>query len=158
MGLADADINWEEIDVKEEYSNKPLPDGDYVCSLERATDEPDLVSKDGAKYSRVNLMFRIIEGEHSNKCVFHQPMYEHSLAIADQNKQKAVSIGCQFLKKLHTAGGCSGGITPEGLMTAGALKIKVKTRKGRTVGDVTYDDQNVITAVMPAGRSTESPF
>jgi hypothetical protein len=26
MGLADADINWEEIDVKEEYSNKPLPD------------------------------------------------------------------------------------------------------------------------------------
>lgn len=155
MGLAD--IDFDSIEITEGYENSLLPDGDYIVSLERATDEADKVSSEGAKYSRVNLMFRIIEGEHTNKCLFHSPMYEHSLSVADQNKQTAVNIGCEFLKKLHDAGGCDG-YTPEGLMTAGPLKLKVKTKKGRTVGDKTYEDQNVVVAVMPAGRSTESPF
>ena len=155
MGLAD--IDFDSIEITEGYENSLLPDGDYIVSLERAVDEADIVSSEGAKYSRLALMFRIVEGEYSNKCVFHEPMYEHSLAVADQNCQKAVNIGCQFIKKLHDAGGCEG-YGPEGLLTAGPLKVKVKTKPGRKVGDKTYKDRNVVVAVMPAGRSTESPF
>jgi hypothetical protein len=72
MGLAD--IDFDSIEITEGYENSLLPDGDYIVSLERAVDEADIVSSEGAKYSRLALMFRIVEGEYSNKCVFRNCM------------------------------------------------------------------------------------
>ena len=113
-----------EIEIQESYDNTPIPAGDYVAVCEKAVDEPNRQSQQGASYSRVNLQFRILEGEYANKCVFHAPIYHHS------SSEKATRIGCEFLARLHKAANCDGNIEPETLQSGNPVSLRVKIQEG----------------------------
>ena len=151
------DIDPSTIEITDRVERKLLPDGEYLVSLERAEDEANVVSREGATYSRVKLMVRVIEGDHSNQCLFHEPMYEHSMCGSDPKKDTAVRIGVEFLAKFHRATSCEGKITPQGLMTVGAVNLKVKTQKGRVKDTATgelYPDRNVVVDVFSIDRKS----
>lgn len=156
MGL---NLNVADIELSEGYDNKLLPPGDYLCQLERATDEADLISRAGDKYSRINLMFRILEGDYANKVIFHTPIYDHSLAEVDEKKALAVQIGCEFLKRYHIAANCEGEIDVPSLLTGGACNIKLKVRKGgikdASTGEKYEDTNNVVGVAAAEGSSAQ---
>lgn len=161
MGLES--IDFDAIEITDDFQNEVIPAGKYLCKLESAVDEADRVSKSGGTYSRVKLTFRILDGDHANKCIFHDAIYQFD--SMEENKQKAAKIGCQFLKKLVKAGNCAS-YTPEGFLTAGNLTVKTKVKSGGLKDASTgekYDDKAVVVEVTAAAKKTpatdtEAPF
>jgi len=142
-----------EIEIQESYDNTPIPAGDYVVICEKAVDEPNRQSQQGASYSRVNLQFRILEGEHANKCLFHAPIYNHS------SSEKATKIGCEFLVRLHKAAGCDGNVTPESLQSGKPVSVRVKIQEGAIRDASTgerYAASNAISSVSALAKEASA--
>ena len=119
-------INPENVEVQQsQYDNSPIPSGEYLVQTVFCEDDPDCKSASGNEYSRVRLRFQILEGEHSNRLLFKDAIYDHP-------NETAAKIGEQFLKSLYVASSCEGNITPESLLAGRPFtaSVKVEERQG----------------------------
>jgi|TARA_R100000479_G_scaffold173036_1_gene118352 hypothetical protein len=153
-----------EIEVLERTERKLLPKGRYTCKLVDAVDEPGNVSKTGATYSRIKLVFQVLQGDYKDERVTKYVLYDHSERHNDEKKAMAVSIGVTFLAKFHDAAKCDGNITPPSLKTGKPVDVDISVRKGGVKDNASgerYPDENDIDKFISLTRETstsESPF
>tara|TARA_R100000700_G_scaffold40279_2_gene55448 strand:+ start:1141 stop:1572 length:432 start_codon:yes stop_codon:yes gene_type:complete len=81
----------------------PLPDGEYLVKLDRATEGPTK-NGDGTK---VATSFKVQEGDSKGRLIFHDFLMSHSNPAT--NYQDAVKIGKEKLSKCLKAMGVNGG-------------------------------------------------
>ena len=101
--------NPSEIEVTSN-SYDDLPDGKYKCRLELVEDE-ERTSQTGNTYQQVKLKMKVGEGDHENRVIFSNCIYDHPNPAAAQ-------IGVEKLKKLYDALECQGPLTPSSLMSS----------------------------------------
>lgn len=126
--------------IQDDIQTGVVPKGTYSCIVESCN---LLETKAGGK--RVEVTYKIVEGEHQNRRVWD------SLNVVHTNP-KVVDIGLKGIKRLATALGISGKISsPSDLATGDkivSLTIDVQSSEG-------YGDQNVVKRVLGGAQAPQ---
>jgi hypothetical protein len=126
--------------AEESSSNfDPVPAGTYIAQVEKAEVLP---TKAGGE--RINIQFRIADGQHSNRVVFSNINTRNSSEAAQRIGQGQLK---QFMRATNTLGA-----TNADVFAGKYCKINVKIRK-----DDNYGDSNEVTAYEAIQNAPAAP-